>query len=67
MTTRKYELTIERRVQDTYVVEATSRTDASMKVAELILGGVPPDTSVEVERKTKGAPVVLDEIFPATD
>ena len=63
---RTYELSIERTVVDTYVVEATSRTDASMKVSGLMLEGVPPTASVETRRKVT-APTVVETALPLDD
>lgn len=60
---RTYELSIERTVVDTYVVEARSRTEASMAVSALMLDGQPPASSIETRRKVN-TPVVVETPLP---
>ncbi len=60
---RTYELSIERTVVDTYVVEARSRTEASMAVSALMLDGQSPASSIEIRRKVN-TPVVVEKILP---
>lgn len=57
---RTYELAIERRIVDTFRIEASSRTDAAMKFALAINDGAEPITSTEIRRTTLGAPTVVD-------
>jgi hypothetical protein len=59
---RTYELSIERTVVDTYVVEARSHTEASMAVSALMLGQSPA-SSIEIRRKVN-TPVVVEKTLP---
>lgn len=59
---RTYELSIERTVVDTYVVEARSHTEASMFVSALMLGQSPA-SSIEIRRKVN-TPVVVEKTLP---
>lgn len=58
---RTYELQIERRIVDTFRVEASSRTDAAMKLALAINDGAQPTSSMEIRRTTLGAPSVVEQ------
>lgn len=60
---RSYELSIERTVVDTYVVEARSRTEASMQVSQLMLAGEPPVSTVETRRHVR-QPIVVETQLP---
>lgn len=60
---RTYELSIERTVVDTYVVEARSRTEASMAVSALMLDGQSPASSIEIRRKVN-TPIVVEKTLP---
>lgn len=58
---RTYELQIERRIVDTFQIEATSRTEAAMQLALAIANGATPTSSMEIRRTTLGAPSVVEQ------
>jgi hypothetical protein len=63
----KYTVPIVRTVQDVYVVEARSGTEAGMAAATRIAAGDAPDTSRELSRRVLSAKTVLDDsVEPAT-
>jgi len=57
----KYTVPIVRTVQDVYVVEARSGTEAGMAAAVRIAAGEEPDSSRELRRRVLSAKTVLDD------
>lgn len=57
----KYTVPIVRTVQDVYVVEARSATEAGMVAATRIANGDPPDSSKEQGRKVLSAKTLADD------
>ncbi len=57
----KYTVPIVRTVQDVYIVEARSGTEAGMAAAVRIAAGDEPDTSRELSRRVLSAKTVLDD------
>lgn len=61
----KYTVPIVRTLQDVYVVEARSATEAGMAAATRIAAGEPPDSSRELSRRVLSAKTVLDDTVDA--